>query len=287
VNPSERVQLIQAIAKALGALSYDKIALTFRQFSLEYEDTNRSVTEWWLIETVESASDDVLVALAEHCGVSGLPSAKRTDGGPWETDGFRLFLSHLSVDKTFIAALRDHLRPRRVTGFVAHVDIEPTKEWEVEITRALNTADALCALLTKDFHSSKWTDQEVGIAVGRDLLVIPIRAGLDPYGFIGKYQALQGAGKQADVLAAEITDILARHPLTRERYAEVVVSAFESAWSWENCRADMALLERFEYLSPSHLQRIENAVTDNEKVSTSYGVPVRVERLVARIRETG
>lgn len=287
MNPSERVQLIQAVAKALSALSYDRIALTFRQFGLEYEDTNRNAPEWWLIETVESASEDVLVALAEHCGVSGLPATKRADGGPWETEGFRLFLSHLSADKKYIAALRDRLRPRRVTGFVAHVDIEPTKEWEIEITRALNTSDALCALLTKEFHASKWTDQEVGIAVGRGLLVIPVRAGLDPYGFIGKYQALQGSGTQADALAVEVTDILARHPLTRERYAEVVVAAFESAWSWENCRADMALLERFEYLSSPHLQRIENALAENEKVSTSYGVPARVERLVERIRDTG
>ena len=52
--------------------------------------------------------------------------------------------------------------------------------------------DALAAILTPGFNESKWTDQEVGVAVGRGSLIIPIRKGMNPYGFIGKYQGMQG-----------------------------------------------------------------------------------------------
>ena len=34
--------------------------------------------------------------------------------------------------------------------------------------------------LTDDFHPSLWTDQEVGVALARAVLVIPIRKGATP-----------------------------------------------------------------------------------------------------------
>jgi hypothetical protein len=46
-------------------------------------------------------------------------------------------------------------------------------------------------LLSKDFHESNWTDQEVGYAVARGIPIIAVRLGRDPYGFIGKFQALR------------------------------------------------------------------------------------------------
>ena len=260
------------------------VILTFREFGIPHADNNRTLVEWWLIESLQEASEEQLVALAEHCGIASLPSTPSSDGGHWEPDTLRLFLSHLSADKKSVAALATALLPFRVSAFVAHVDIEPTKEWEPEIERALRSADALCALLTPDFHASNWTDQEIGIAIGRGILVFSIRAGKDPYGFIGKYQALTGSGKKASELTTEIVDILAKHALTRERFAEVLVSSLEHAWSWEGCRSDMGILERFEYLGESHLSRLKASIGANEKVRTSHGVPARISRLAERLR---
>ncbi len=92
----------------------------------------------------------------------------------WE-DGFvRLFLSHVSQHKVKVAELKRELSHLGVSSFVAHEDIEPTLEWQNEIERALMSTDALAALLTPEFHESKWTDQEIGFALGRGTLVIPI-----------------------------------------------------------------------------------------------------------------
>jgi hypothetical protein len=71
--------------------------------------------------------------------------------------------------------------------------------------------------LTRDFHPSYWTDQEVGVALARAVLVLPIRRGSTPYGFMGKYQALDGRNKDARDLASEIDSILVRHRLTKDR----------------------------------------------------------------------
>ena len=65
--------------------------------------------------------------------------------------------------------------------------------------------DALVALLTENFHDSNWTDQEVGVAIGRDVPVITIRMGTDPYGLMGKWQALSGCHfSKSDDMAAKI-----------------------------------------------------------------------------------
>ena len=53
--------------------------------------------------------------------------------------------------------------------------------------------DALIAILTPEFGGSKWTDQEVGIGIAQEKLIIPVNKGVHPYGFIEKYQSFNTA----------------------------------------------------------------------------------------------
>ena len=69
-----------------------------------------------------------------------------------------------------------------MASFVAHEDIKPLKKWREEIEKALKSMDLLLALLTEDFRKSKWTDQEVGVAIGREVRVMPVRMGKIPTG---------------------------------------------------------------------------------------------------------
>ena len=121
---------------------------------------------------------------------------------------FRLFISHTSQHKAEVSALKAALTPHGVAGFVAHQDIHPTLEWQAVIATALTECDALAAYLTPDFPASQWTDQEVGFCLARDAMILPIRVGLDPYGFIGKIQALHGLNADPHVLAGQIAAIL-------------------------------------------------------------------------------
>jgi hypothetical protein len=108
----------------------------------------------------------------------------------WGEAGYRVFLSHKTSVKRETAALKERLQPFGISCFVAHEDIRPTKAWQDEIVNALTTMDAFVALLTDDFHRSLWTDQEVGFALGRNVPIISVKLGKNPYGFIGKFQAL-------------------------------------------------------------------------------------------------
>ncbi len=91
-----------------------------------------------------------------------------------------------------------------ISAFVAHQDIQPTKAWQDEIENALTTMDAFVALLTEGFHESEWTDQEVGFALVRGIPVVSVRLGRDPYGFIGKFQALAASWETAPIELAKL-----------------------------------------------------------------------------------
>jgi nucleoside 2-deoxyribosyltransferase len=139
-----------------------------------------------------------------------------TAGGLWKAGFFRLFMSHSSQQVDEVRELKRELQQYGIDGFVAHEDIEPTQEWLDVIEEALKTCDALVAYLSLNFETSPWTNQEVGYALGREILVISIDKGKAAYGFMGKYQHLSGTGKSAERLAKDLFDCLISHPLTRE-----------------------------------------------------------------------
>ena len=284
MKPSQRVQLIKAIALRLSKEPRATVDLTMRQFGFGTSERWQGDTHDYIIHFAEQGPDDKLVELGEHLGIASLSPAPASEPSFWQQGHFRLFLSHVSTHKGAVSQLRDHLGRLLISGFVAHNDIEPTREWQNEIERALLTADALAAWITPDFHASNWTDQEVGAALGRGLLVLPLKHGAVPYGFIGKYQALPVAQRQPSDLASDIFGHLAKHPLSRTRLAECVVTSFETAWSWENVRRDMGLLERFPFLDQYHLDRLEAATAASEKIRDTFGMVARVGQFITKMR---
>src|SRR5205823_2110310 len=95
-----------------------------------------------------------------------------------------------------------------------------------------------------DFCASKWCDQEVGFAIGAQKLVVPVRLGADPHGFIGKYQAISGANKPSDQLAEEVALALSKHPVTRVKMAGAVAVALKTA-NWAGVKRLTKIAESF------------------------------------------
>jgi hypothetical protein len=160
----------------------------------------------------------------------------------WEQDKLRLFVSHTSANKQAVAALKFGLAMLGVDAFVAHEDIEPSLEWQDVIELALATCDAMVAWLTPDFAESRWTDQEVGFCLARSTLVIPVRVGINPYGFIGKYQGLQGAGKEPFAISKEIVETLAKSDRTAPQLLGPAAHAFAASGSYEMARTTFKTL---------------------------------------------
>lgn len=199
----------------------------------------------------------------------------------WQDGSLRLFLSHVSAFKAEASALNRRLAAYGVSTFIAHEDIEPTKEWVDEIRLALATCDALACLLTPGFNESKWTDQEVGFAVGRGTLVVPIRLGVDPYGFIARYQGYPGVGKTPEQLAEGVVEILGKHPSTRARMADALVTLFERSSTYAEAKARAKNLSLVRFWTAELSARLRRALQENAQISEAYGVPSQIERFLS------
>lgn len=190
----------------------------------------------------------------------------------WPNFGFRLFLSHVSKYKVEIAELKDALTLRGVAAFVAHEAIKPSLEWQKEIELALRSMNALAALITPDFHESNWTDQEIGWAFGRGLLVLPIRLGCDPYGFAGKVQGVAGTFENPERLSALIVQSLLTNQLTHGEMRRALVSAFRKASSSQMALALQTHIVEVNDFTDDEKAILIRACKENDNVAEAFGV---------------
>jgi hypothetical protein len=210
---------------------------------------------------------------------------KKTMFECWEADRIKLFMCHTARHKTKANEVAFHLKYYGVSAFVAHDSIEPTRQWQDVIEYALRTTDVLAALVTPDFSSSAWTDQEVGVVFGRRKLIIPVQLGLDPYGFIGKYQALQGKGLSEEGTARKIFDILVKNEETQKEMGKALVAQFENSETFKNAKRNMELLEKTRYLDDALIRRLRTAAKRNSQITESWGVPEQLNQLISRFTE--
>lgn len=151
----------------------------------------------------------------------------------WDAGYLKVFISHLSANKQRMSFMKKYFAKWGVSAFIAHEDIEPTREWREEVEAALETMDVMVAVVEPGFKESDWCCQEVGYALGRTIEVIPLRAGMDPFGFFGKYQGIQIKGRMPKDAAHDIVKLLLRKPKCRSRLLQSMSKGFSSQPSKE------------------------------------------------------
>ncbi len=281
MTPSERIKQIKDISKALSKEEKSIIDLTLEQHNLptDYWDEYEAIP--YVIAMLRKASDESLLDLSEHLGTaSELKSIIVPSSG--QPNQPLVFISHLSKIKDKTILIKEELEKYSISAFVAHSDIEPTKEWQTEIENALLTMDALVALLSPGFKESSWTDQEVGVAIGRKVPIISVRMGLDPHGFIGKFQGLQDNNKNERTIAREIVEILMTKPNIAPKIAPGLVEIFFISSSFEDAKQNMSMLEHCNHLTPDMVPKLKKTII-NSQVSDAFGVPERVKNLIKKI----
>lgn len=229
----DKIKLIDMIASELqNQMTFSEIDSYFETYKIPTDHTpSYHSKKVYVKEILPTIEDEIVLQIAEELKLEHSygkvknieKTVIRENSSLWKAGHYRLFLSHLASFKVKISQLKNELEKYGISSFVAHEDIEPAKEWQVEIEKGLFSMDALCAILMPGFKDSQWTDQEVGVALGRELLVIPVRRDLDPYGFIGKYQGIQAKGKNIGEVAEAIFLIIATHEKTKNIYISNIV----------------------------------------------------------------
>lgn len=286
----DRFSLIDRIGRELQSrMSYSDIDVYLPGFGVDVSKPTSGVNSKWVYtkELLADAPDATILAIADELEIPhdfvAAADSSMIDASFWEPHHLRLFLSHLSQIKKAAASLQHALRRYGVSAFVAHVDIEPTKQWQGEIEAGLCSMDALAAIVMPGFKESNWTDQEVGAAVGRGVLIIPLIYGLDPYGFIGKYQGLHVTGKKPSEIAEGVFRTLVSAPKTRGRMLTALVDTTLLVSSPAEALDRLQIIESVADLPDAHLERLREGASSS--LMWSAGEPL--DRLNALLDSRG
>ena len=279
MTPSQRIHHIRAIATELSKEEWTLIDLTLKQFELPWSSLwEGSDKAAYVIDMISEANDSALLDLAKHLGTAS-ELEPVTNPTFWSPDDARVFISHISMIKEKTSLLKNALVEYGIHGFVAHEDIDPAKEWQDEIEAGLASMDALVALLSPGFNESKWCDQEVGVAIGRRVPIVPVRIDLDPYGLFGKYQAIQGKGKNPSEVAPLIFNALIAKPQIGPKITSNLVRMLADSKSWDTSRRLIGLIEKSAFITPTHVRAMKSARETNGEVTHAWGVAEKIEEL--------
>jgi hypothetical protein len=225
MRPTQRMDLLDQIGRELQRrYTFSEIEEFLSACGIKPPTDYSGMNSKWVYSktALKDAADSTLLEIAGELELKPLVAGGILAVPPrnWQkASEFRLFISHISTDKDKATRLKTCLSAYAIDGFVAHEDIQPTLEWQVEIERALRNMDAFIAIHTEGFAASIWTQQEIGFAVGRDVKIISLKMGEDPTGFISKHQALARGKRTAEEIAKEVDVILAADLRTTERLA--------------------------------------------------------------------
>lgn len=158
--------------------------------------------------------------------------------------------------------------------------------------------DALAAILMEGFRESNWCDQEVGFAVGKDVLIIPVRKGLDPHGFIGKYQGIQAHNKTVGEVAEQIFSTIVKSPKTRGKILTSLVNAISQSTDIADAIEKIRILSTvenppIEIIDSLQKNVVENGVlmssqkfiTETNTMLTKFGVSIIGKLSQSKVKE--
>ena len=184
----------------------------------------------------------------------------------WGNGSIRIFISHIAKHKVWATEIQSGLAELGIASFVAHEDIEPAAEWQTEIERALFSMDMLIALITEGFKESNWTDQEVGVAIGRKVPIIPVARGKNPYGFISKYQAIQWGSQTGEQVADSILGVLLKKDKSKDSAKNAFIMAVANAYSFIRANKLAQFLPMIDELSSDKEKALVQAFNSNYEV---------------------
>lgn len=272
----ERLELVDRIGRELQSrMSYADIDVYLKAYGVNTKKPTSGANSKWVYvkELLSDEKDELIVRIADELGiVHGFTVSDATvalEASFWEPFHFKLFLSHISSFKKTTSQLQAALRTYGVSAFVAHVDIEPTREWQDEIEAGLYSMDALAAILMPGFKDSNWTDQEVGIAIGRGVLVIPVMRGSTPHGFISKYQGLYAEGKSVGWVAESIFKILLTSPKTRTRMLSCLIETTVRASSEDEALQKLGHIGSLPQVPPPFLEQLRESASSSVALSAT------------------
>lgn len=272
----ERVRAVQAISSTMfQTMSFDDVHVFFAHEGIQLYDPEEFEHGSYNLKDLirgylKNCNNQKLIEIADQLElgltITDQQMANLGESSYWLGGYFRLFISHVHTHKDQAARLKSSLQKYGISCFVAHEDIHVSAEWRTEIFRSLISMDGLIAIVSSDFNDSHWTDQEVGFAVGRGVLVIPIDKGLAPYGFLEQFQSFKTNDKTVQQVVDTIFDTIANNKKTKEPLFQCLVNILSMINNAEDANSKVDALVKMSWLTESHWSKIRSGVLSNSQL---------------------
>jgi len=181
------------------------------------------------------------------------------------------FLSHSNKDKKIARRLADHLRIYGFDVFVAHDDIDIGDEWEEILKEKIKTCRLFLVLLSKNFHESRYTDHEIGIATAFNKQIFPIR--LDhtkPYGFMSKFQAKKISPNVNHNETRNLAENLMRFINEGQNVVDRMIEKLEDINSLNDANYIVEILFENTNFTYKQINKIANAFLSNRQINMGW-----------------
>lgn len=196
-----------------------------------------------------------------------------------------LFISYSYSDRRLARRIKNFIERLGLSVFLAHEDLHPSAEWQKEILKRLQTCDIFIPLLTKNFITSDWTDQETGIAFSKKKTILPLGIYQIPYGFISKYQGYRFKPRDLENSCLGIFKALEKKDIKhRNAVIKAIIESFGASIDFNDASFKSKVLLQFNKLSRAELNSIFRKGYRNDQIFNSY---VACKNLYQLIEQNG
>jgi len=201
----------------------------------------------------------------------------------------KVFLSYANEDKEIAAGIKRFLEYFGATAFLAHEDIEFGEEWEREIFSALGSSHVLVAVLTSRAKESNYVNQEIGYALARDILILPFKVEVDPFGFTSRIQAFKASytysrsGEREIDFEASVRKVVEKISQKEGLSALLrrgVVTSFATSRSYQETQCKLSVLKKYTDLTEEEQLTILRAALSNAQVHKEWKMRDYLQELI-------
>lgn len=205
-------------------------------------------------------------------------------------DVIKAFISYSSEEKKVAGLLKSFLK--ELCGyevFTAHDDMIPTTDFKDGIIRAIKESDFFIPLISDAFSRSVYTDQEIGMAIGLDKKIIPVKLNKNPYGFISDYHALSANPDSIESLkelASKIGILAVKHFIGAdwEKAKNSIVMALSKSQHYRHSNTIIKILCEGNKYNNAQLKTITDAIKTNKEVQGAFELPNLLSMLKSRYK---
>lgn len=192
----------------------------------------------------------------------------------------KIFLSHSDKDKKIASELKSKLSKHGLSVFLAHEDIDGGSDWVSKLYEEIQNSKVFIMLLTENYHTSKYTDQETGIAINCKKITLPICIDdTRPYGFASSKQAIVCSLPFEDSIIEKIANISKMEIVPKSSDLDKLLLKLEKSNSYAESATISSQLKKYDYFSESQLLQLVSAL-NNPQVHYSYVADTIINEII-------